>query len=246
MNRIELNNLYQLIDKINQSYPLLNLKLINGMANEKFGNTLFQFLESNTEYICCGTQDYVRFRQLELLAEEIMDLQLPGVIAELGVYQGDFAQMINRLFPDKILYLFDTFKGFSENQITTEVQSSLVKDSFINRIDMYLETSAEKVLERMKYPSNCKIIKGTFPDTVTNIEEQYCFVSIDADFYQVTLDGLKYFYPRMVNGGYIMVHDYNDDELFGVKKAIKEYRKIEPSMKYLPITDSFGTVIIIK
>lgn len=246
MNNKSKEEIYKLIDGLNQLFPLLNLKLINGMANEKFGNTEFSFLKSNSEQVCCGTQDYARFRQLELIAEEIKYLQLPGAVAELGVYQGDFAQMINKLYPNKMLYLFDTFKGFSKNQIESELQNNLVENSFISRIEMYLNTSPEEVLQRMSHPEKCRIIKGTFPDTTINIDEKFCFVSIDADFYQVTLDGLQYFYTRMVSGGYIMIHDYNDDELFGVKKAVREFMKIQPDLKYLPITDSFGSVVIVK
>lgn len=246
MQRTELQKFYSLINEYNKCFPLLNLKIINGMANEKFRNTEFEFLESNSEHICCGTQDYTRFRQAELIAEEIKYNKLSGAIAELGVYQGDFAQLINRLYPQKTFYLFDTFEGFNKHQIDDEIQNNLVKDSFIERIEMYVNTTTDKVMKRMQYPQNCRIYKGNFPDTASDIEEQFCFVSIDADFYQVTLDGLRFFYPKMVNGGYIMIHDYNDDELFGVKKALRDFKQLEPALKYIPITDSFGSVIIIK
>lgn len=246
MKADKIKAIYEFVNQINQHFPLLNLKIINGMANEKFGNTEFEYLQSNSESVCCGTQDYTRYRQAELIAEEIIHKELDGAVAELGVYQGDFAQLLNKLFFQKKLYLFDTFEGFYDAQIKNELENNLVKDSFVNRIEMYLDTSLELVMSKMKYPTNCKIYKGNFPDTTTNLSEKFCFVSIDVDFYQITLEGLKYFYPRMVDGGYIMIHDYNDDELFGVKKAIYEYIKIEPSLKYLPITDSFGSVIIIK
>ena len=58
----------------------------------------------------------LRLACLRLLAEQIQDRDLPGAAAELGVYQGVFAAEISRLFPDRPLYLFDTFEGFSREK----------------------------------------------------------------------------------------------------------------------------------
>jgi len=57
--------------------------------------------------------DYVRYATLSLCYEEIAYHKLEGSVAEVGVFRGDFAKRLNLLFPDKKLYLFDTFEGFS-------------------------------------------------------------------------------------------------------------------------------------
>ncbi len=51
---------------------------------------------------------------------------------------------------------------------------------------------------------------------------------LDADIYEATLDGLKFFYPRMPKGGIILIHDYNALHLVGIKKAIDEFFKDKP------------------
>lgn len=48
---------------------------------------------------------------LELISREINCYGVEENAAELGVYQGGFAKMINHFLPDKKLYLFDTFEG---------------------------------------------------------------------------------------------------------------------------------------
>ena len=56
--------------------------------------------------------NYIRISTLELVAQEIYDNNVPGSIAEVGVYKGQFAKYMNEVFPEKTLYLFDTFEGF--------------------------------------------------------------------------------------------------------------------------------------
>ena len=54
-------------------------------------------------------------------------------------------------------------------------------------------------MNKMTVPENCVIRKGLFPDTAVGLEEKFIFVSIDVDFENSTYEGLKYFYPRLVD-----------------------------------------------
>ncbi len=56
------------------------------------------------------------------------------------------------------------------------------------------------------------------------MEDEFCFVSLDMDFEELIYQGQVYFYPRVVVGGYIFVHDYNSS-LRGVEKAVDRYEK---------------------
>ena len=61
----------------------------------------------------------VRLAALRLIADQIRERNAAGQTAELGVYQGAFAAEIGRLFPDRRLYLFDTFEGFDEQDLNS-------------------------------------------------------------------------------------------------------------------------------
>jgi O-methyltransferase len=185
--------------------------------------------------------DYFRCSTLELVAQELNEYYQGdgGNVAELGVYRGDFAQWINYLFPKQKLYLFDTFEGFSKRNFNNESNSSWIDQDFSN-------TSVQLVLEKMKYPENCIIRKGFFPETILGLEnEEYIFVSIDADLYEPIYEGLKYFYPRLKKHGYIFVHDYNITAYCGVKKAVKQFSK-ENDISFFPLSDQMGTVVFVK
>jgi O-methyltransferase len=47
----------------------------------------------------------------------------------------------------------------------------------------------------MKYKENCIVRKGYFPETAEDLEDEFVFVSIDADLYEPIYNGLCYFYP---------------------------------------------------
>ena len=184
--------------------------------------------------------DYVRLSTLELISFEIRNKKLQGNVAELGVYKGKFARYINRYFSDRILYLFDTFEGFHASDVSKEK-----KEGFSTGEQSFSDTSVEAVMKQMPFPNQCKPYKGFFPESAKNVNDQFVFVSLDADLYDPLYAGLQYFYPKLVQGGYIFVHDFNNDNYKGARKAVENFCK-ELSINYLPIPDSGGSAVIMK
>lgn len=191
--------------------------------------------------------DYVRISTLELLAARIKELGVEGNIAEAGVYRGDTAKHYNQFFPDRKLYLFDTFDSF--NVEVMEKEKTGVSDSFV---ETFKNTSVELVLSKMKYPENCVIKKGVFPDSAEGLDnEKWAFVSLDMDLYESTYAGLKYFYPRLQKNGYLVIHDcLHHQEADGhnampAGKAVDRFCE-EEGINYVPVTDTYGSVIITK
>lgn len=184
--------------------------------------------------------DYVRYATLALCAEEILSRHLEGNIAEVGVFKGDFAKRLNRLFPDKTLYLFDTFEGFNTADIAAD--RSL---GFSTGDQNFSATSIPLVRAKMAYPENCIFKKGFFPDTARDVEDAFCLVSLDTDLYAPIYEGLKFFYPRLVRGGYIFVHDFNNEHYKGSREAVIQFCN-EQQVHYTPLPDSGGTAVLTK
>lgn len=186
--------------------------------------------------------DYVRVSTVELLAREIIEKQVNGLVAELGVYQGNFTKLLSDIFTDRKLYLFDTFEGFSEKDIITERAHGYSKA----QEGRFKDTNVNIVLEKLQKNQQVVVRKGYFPDTTTGLQDDtYAFVSIDVDLYKPTYDGLNYFYDRLSKGGYIIIHDYNFETYDGVKSAVRQFSG-ERNVSYVPISDYFGSVIITK
>jgi O-methyltransferase len=180
---------------------------------------------------------------LENLAKHFQELGIEGNVAEGGVLQGEFAKEINRVFPEKKLYLFDTFEGFSEKDIEIERQNqfSIYGKGYLNI------TSKDLVLKKLPHPENVIICKGYFPETTKGIEDIFCFVNLDFDLYKPIFAGLEYFYPRMIEGGgVILIHDYFNDGFKGVKQAVQDFEKtLDHSLKLLPIGDGMSICIAV-
>lgn len=187
------------------------------------------------------SEEYIRLSTLELVVKEITDRSIPGDTAEVGVYRGDFAKHLNRLLPDRNLHLFDTFCGFEARHIAQELQNGLAV-----KHDDFTNTSVELVLSKMTHPHQVRIHKGLFPDTTEGLGDvAFSLVSLDCDLEKPILAGLEYFFPRLSPGGYIFVHDYNNDLYRGVKKAVNDFCRSKGVFP-VPLTDSCGTAIFCK
>jgi O-methyltransferase len=184
--------------------------------------------------------DYIRYSALGLCFEQILENNVAGNVAEVGVYKGDFAMRLNLLFRDRKLYLFDTFEGFAPSDVKFDQQ-----EGFSEGNQDFSATTLARVKVRMPYPDQCEFRKGLFPSTVEGLEDQFCFVSLDADLFTPIYEGLKYFYPRLSRGGYVFVHDFNNEEYKGARAAVLQFTK-EQKIGYIPIPDSGGTAILTK
>lgn len=191
----------------------------------------------------CFENDYVRIKSFEMVVKEIRKRNLVGAVAEAGVFRGDFAQLINHAFPDKDLYLFDTFEGFDANEASAEVKAGNCTDAFVQT---YKQTDIEAVLSKMKYRNRVIIKQGIFPKSASGLESDFVFVSLDMDFEESIYAGLEYFYPRLLEGGYIFIHDYNGS-LTGVERAVDQYEKNKNiKLCKVPLCDANGTLAITK
>jgi O-methyltransferase len=183
---------------------------------------------------------------LEGLSEYMRPKNIEGSIAEVGVYKGDFSHHINRLFPDRRLYLFDTFEGYDERDFAAEKANNEMYDEFTAGMKAgpkLSDTSVELVFSKLPNPQNAVIKKGYFPSTFNLKDEAFSFVFLDLNLYQPTIEGLKIFYPLMSKGGVILVHDYFYGTQNGVYNAVNEFMEAM-SISAVPAADNTAIAIV--
>ena len=150
--------------------------------------------------------------KLEAIRLSITD-DVPGEIAELGVYQGGSARFLARAFPKRRCILFDTFSGIP-----------FKGDSDKHNTGDFGDTSLDAVKRTLSDCLNVEFAPGIFPATAEPYkDETFALVYLDADQYQSTKDGLEFFWPRMSPGGVIALDDYLWPNCPGVKQALDEF-----------------------
>lgn len=158
-----------------------------------------------------------------------------GSMAQVGVFRGGSARLIAHAKGDnRKFYLFDTFAGMPK-----------VKEGIdLHKEGDFKNTSLENVKKIFSDAKNVTFCPGFFPSTATPAQsDSFSFVYIDVDIYQSTLDSLKFFYPKMVKGGFIFFDDYMGKNTPGVKKALDEFLI---DKKEIPIITTVGQCVLIK
>ena len=160
--------------------------------------------------------------------------RLDGVMAEVGVYKGGTARILAKTCPHKTLYLFDTFSGMP--QVKAQIDKHSEGD--------FADTSLVKVKNFLADCNNVKFFPGFFPASADRDEKaRFCLVHIDVDIYQSVKDSLDFFYGWMVQGGVMILDDYEWHACPGVKKAVSDFLRDKPEK---PLVTAKSQCAIIK
>ena len=157
-------------------------------------------------------------------------LKMEGDVCEFGVAQGATSTLLaNEISKtDKNLWLFDSFRG-----LPAPTKKDKLKDDIFNLGDIkkYEGTMANPIslvknrLQKIKFPMNrVNIVNGYIEKTIksSNLPKKVCFAYIDFDFYEPTKIALEFLDRTMVNGGFIVIDDY-DYFSTGIKNSVQEF-----------------------
>lgn len=187
------------------------------------------------------TRDYnIMPMFLNNLKELFESRGIDGSMAEVGVFQGETAAIINSVFSTRLLYLFDTFEGFPEFDVKLDRQGGY-SEAMPNQ---FSDTSEDLVLSKMMYPQKIIIKKGYFPESAAEVDDSFCFVRIDLDLYQPTKAALDFFHDKIVSGGIVIVHDYFGGAYKGIKAIVDDYINDHPGLFMIPMGDRLSIVIV--
>jgi len=164
---------------------------------------------------------------------------IEGDLVECGVWRGGsmMAAAITLLRlgdTDRDLYLFDTFAGMPE-PTDADVRSPYDGYSLHSRwrrqardptASTWAAVPAEHVRERMLstgYPAErIHLVPGLVEETLPDrAPERVAMLRLDTDWYASTRHELEQLYPRLADGGVLIVDDYGHYE--GARRAVDEY-----------------------
>jgi hypothetical protein len=133
---------------------------------------------------------------------------LDGDFVECGVNKGGLSRAIIEYIDfnslNKTFYLLDTYQGLSAKYLTTS-ESNRNLDQVWNK---HYSDCYNEVKETFKN-FNAQIIKGPVPETLSQVpSERVAYLSIDMNCVIPEIEAFKFFWPKIVNGGVVVLDDY--------------------------------------
>ncbi len=170
-----------------------------------------------------------RLSNVEFCVNYILKNEIKGDFVETGIWRGGVLILIKAILEennisDRLIWGFDSFIGLPKPNFK---KYPLDKGNKLYTMNI-LACSISKVKSNFKEydlsTKNINFIKGWFKDTLPkNKINRISLLRLDGDLYESTILSLKYLYPKLTKGGFIIIDDYNAFPF--CKKAVDDYRK---------------------
>ncbi len=168
-------------------------------------------------------------------------LDVPGDIAELGVFRGlglmtwaNFLESYCISDRTKVVYGFDNWKGFvsfskedgGEIEEIHKYEGGFSPEAYYDEL-----RDAIKIFDKDRFipwKDRIKLVEGNIQDTVPKFVEdnpgiRFSLVHFDCDMYEPTKIALEYFWPKLSRGGLFLFDEYAIKDFPGETQAVDEF-----------------------
>ena len=140
-----------------------------------------------------------------------------AVFCEFGTFRGGSGELLALTCPNRPLYLIDSFQGLPPTN--SEKGDSHFQGEFADT--SHLDVAG---YFHMMY-QNVRVIKGFSPSVFEFFDEKtkFIYLHIDVDIYDSCRHAAEFFWPRLMEGGYMLWDDYGFTSCRGAKNYIDEF-----------------------
>lgn len=170
-----------------------------------------------------------RLNNLQQCVESVLADGVAGDLLEAGVWRGGasiFARALLKAYgvTDRIVWVADSFEGLPE--------ADAIKHPYDRKLDLHLMTALAVSLDEVKknfaryslLDDQVKFLKGWFCDSLPAAPiAQLAVLRVDGDHYESTMDVLQNLYPKVTDGGYVIIDDYRFVK--GCDLAVEHFRR---------------------
>lgn len=133
---------------------------------------------------------------------------LPGAFVECGVNTGNLSlavcEYIDFNTTGKDFYLFDTFNGIPESQMSEDEKPHRVRENAL----MY-EDCFERAQKNFAPFPCATLVRGLVPHTLSTVPiDKVCYLSIDMNIAQPEIAAMEFFWDKLVRGATVILDDY--------------------------------------
>jgi len=139
---------------------------------------------------------------------------LSGDFVECGVNRGFMSSAIMEFLEwdkrEKLFYLLDTFSGLDMRYVSKEDIDCGAVEKNAKALDSgFYVTTTDSVTKNFSQWSNIKIIPGSIPDTLPQVNsKEIAFLHLDINCSPPEIAALEYFWNSLVPGAMVLLDDY--------------------------------------
>ena len=184
-----------------------------------------------------------RLNNVENLLDYLRLEKIDGDFIETGVWRGGCCIFVAWYFKlygiQKKVFVADSFEGLP--MPNTEKYPQDFGDS--HHLNKFLNVSLEEVQSNFEnygvLKSNIVFLKGWFEHTLKDNDQigNISLLRFDGDMYGSTMDVLNNLYPKVINGGYVIIDDYC---LPNCVKAVTDFRNENKIENEISVVDQCG------
>ena len=182
-----------------------------------------------------------RLDNLDQLTCTVLEEGVPGDLIETGVWRGGATILMRAILQaydvsDRRVFVADSFCGIPP--INLDKYPADRAHEGMDKLEILTNNSLERVRENFRrmhlLDEQVVFVEGWFKDSLPQIAtERFALLRLDGDLYESTMDALTHLYPKLSQGGFVIVDDMC---LEGCVQAVEDYRQAHH------ITDPITTI----
>ena len=170
-----------------------------------------------------------RLENVQYCVEQVIDKQIPGDLIETGVWRGGTTIFMRGLLKargvtDRSVWVADSFQGLPPPDAAKYPADIGDAHWSVKQLSISLKQVQDNFRRYDLLDEQVQFLEGWFRDTLpTCAANKFAVVRLDGDMYESTMDGLRWLYPKLTKGGYIIIDDYG--AVPACKRAVEDYRR---------------------
>lgn len=169
-----------------------------------------------------------RLDNLQYCIADVLRRRVPGDLIEAGAWRGGatiFMRAMLKVHNDNArnVWVADSFQGLPKPNPKLYPRDAGDTLWTSSQLAVPVEQVKQNFARYGLLDERVKFLVGWFSDTLPGAPiERLAVLRIDADMYQSTTEALRYLYPKLSVGGYVIIDDYG--AIAACKNAVEDFR----------------------
>ena len=165
---------------------------------------------------------------VQLCVEDVLTRAVPGDLIETGVWRGGVTILMRAILAaygvtDRRVWVADSFRGVPPPNPERYPQDTGLTYHLVPEVAVSVERVKSHFDRYGLLDDQVRFLEGWFRDTLPTAPiDSLAVLRLDGDLYESTMDALVNLYPKLSDGGYVIVDDYG--KAVQCREAVHDFR----------------------